>query len=134
MAFWPRRRPIQSTDAIFKSLSIDLRRSRKMRNGSQDNYQGNVSGAELERSNGITLADEEEHVLRCLGAALILQWNTLPAKLQRETLRQRRQHGRVVGDSCSESLIDSSQRDQPTFIGLLVFRGLGEISVDRLFA
>jgi hypothetical protein len=30
------------------------------------------------------LADEEEHVLRCLGAALIMQWNTLPRKLQRE--------------------------------------------------
>jgi len=49
-----------------------------------DNYQGNVSGAELERLNGITLANEEEHVLRCLGAALILQWDTFPAKLQRE--------------------------------------------------
>jgi len=41
-----------------------------------------VSG--VERLNGIILASEEEHVLRCLGAALILQWNTLPAKLQRE--------------------------------------------------
>jgi hypothetical protein len=30
------------------------------------------------------LAVEEEHVLRCLGAALIMQWNTLPTKLQRE--------------------------------------------------
>lgn len=30
------------------------------------------------------LAEEEEHVLRCLGAPLIMQWNTLPAKLQRE--------------------------------------------------
>jgi hypothetical protein len=30
------------------------------------------------------VAEEEEHVLRCLGAALIMQWNTLPAKLQRE--------------------------------------------------
>jgi hypothetical protein len=29
-------------------------------------------------------AEEEEHVLRCLGAALIMQWNTLPRKLQRE--------------------------------------------------
>ena len=38
----------------------------------------------LERLNGITLANEEEHVLRCLGAALILQWDTFPAKLQRE--------------------------------------------------
>jgi hypothetical protein len=31
-----------------------------------------------------TSAAEEEHILRCLGAALIMQWNRLPAKLQRE--------------------------------------------------
>jgi rubrerythrin len=30
------------------------------------------------------LAAEEEHVLRCLGAAVMMQWNTLPTKLQRE--------------------------------------------------
>lgn len=29
-------------------------------------------------------AEEEEHILRCLGAALIMQWNTLPTKLRRE--------------------------------------------------
>jgi hypothetical protein len=27
---------------------------------------------------------EGEHILRCLGAALIMQWNTLPTKLQKE--------------------------------------------------
>jgi hypothetical protein len=26
----------------------------------------------------------EEHILRCLGAAVIMQWNTIPTKLQRE--------------------------------------------------
>jgi len=31
-----------------------------------------------------SLAAEEERVLRCLGAAVIMQWNTVPAKLQRE--------------------------------------------------
>ena len=31
-----------------------------------------------------TLAAEEEHILRCLGAALTMQWNTLPTKLQKE--------------------------------------------------
>jgi hypothetical protein len=31
-----------------------------------------------------TLAAEEERVLRCLGAAVIMQWNTIPTKLQRE--------------------------------------------------
>lgn len=49
-----------------------------------DNYQSNVSGPKQGRSNGIALADEEEHVLRCLGAALIMQWNTLPTTLRRE--------------------------------------------------
>jgi hypothetical protein len=29
-------------------------------------------------------AQIEEHVLRCLGAAVIMQWNTIPTKLQRE--------------------------------------------------
>ena len=33
---------------------------------------------------GGTLAATEEHVLRCLGAAVIMQWNTVPKKLQRE--------------------------------------------------
>ena len=31
-----------------------------------------------------TLPAEEERVLRCLGASVIMRWNTLPAKLQRE--------------------------------------------------
>lgn len=31
-----------------------------------------------------TVAETEEHILRCLGAAVIMQWNTIPAKLQRE--------------------------------------------------
>lgn len=29
-------------------------------------------------------AEIEEHILRCLGAAVIMQWNTIPTKLQRE--------------------------------------------------
>jgi hypothetical protein len=30
------------------------------------------------------LAAEERHIIQCLGAALIMHWNTLPTKLQRE--------------------------------------------------
>jgi hypothetical protein len=48
-----------------------------------DNYQNTVR-TEQQRPVGPTLANEEELVLRCLGAALIMQWNILPAKLQRE--------------------------------------------------
>jgi hypothetical protein len=31
-----------------------------------------------------SLTNEEEHILRCLGAAVITQWNDLPTKIQRE--------------------------------------------------
>ena len=30
------------------------------------------------------VAEIEEHILRCLGAAVMMQWNTIPTKLQRE--------------------------------------------------
>ena len=30
------------------------------------------------------LAEEEERILNCLGAALLMRWNTVPTKLQRE--------------------------------------------------
>ena len=42
-----------------------------------------VCSTRQDETNRTTLAAEDQ-VLRCLGAALIMQWNTLPAKLQRE--------------------------------------------------
>jgi hypothetical protein len=36
------------------------------------------------RKDRIDLSEEEEEILRCLGAAVIMQWNTLPRKLKRE--------------------------------------------------
>jgi hypothetical protein len=41
-------------------------------------------GSDEKPSSHVTLAAEEEHVLRCLGASVIMQWNTIPTKLQRE--------------------------------------------------
>ncbi len=58
-----------------------------------DNHQHTVHAAEPNESErspeqkrpaDAILAEEEKHVLRCLGAALIMRWNTLPVKLQRE--------------------------------------------------
>lgn len=43
-----------------------------------------VKTSAQDRAHGEALGDEEEHVLRCLGAAVIMQWNTLPKTLQRE--------------------------------------------------
>jgi hypothetical protein len=37
-----------------------------------------------DRNGSEALAAEEEHVLRCLGAAVIMQWNNIPKKLKRE--------------------------------------------------
>ncbi len=49
---------------------------------SQDTHpQGDVAG---KRADLRTVAEIEEHILRCLGAAVIMQWNTIPTKLQRE--------------------------------------------------
>jgi hypothetical protein len=33
---------------------------------------------------GLALAQEEEHILRCLGAAVVMHWNTLPDQVRRE--------------------------------------------------
>src|SRR6478672_3478480 len=42
-------------------------------------------GAPREEHNELAfLTNEEEHILRCLGAAVIMQWNDLPTKIQRE--------------------------------------------------
>ena len=49
-----------------------------------DNHQKTVRRPNADVPAGESLAEQEEHVLRCLGAALIMQWNTLPRKLQRE--------------------------------------------------
>jgi hypothetical protein len=35
-------------------------------------------------ADAVTLAATEERILRCLGAAVIMQWNSIPKKLQRE--------------------------------------------------
>jgi len=52
--------------------------------GLADDYDSAVNAAEQDRTRGLALAAEEEHVLRCLGAAVIMQWNALPKTLQRE--------------------------------------------------
>jgi hypothetical protein len=49
-----------------------------------DNHDKTVRSTEFEQMNGAAIAQEEDQILRCLGAALILQWNTLPQKLRRE--------------------------------------------------
>jgi hypothetical protein len=42
-----------------------------------------VPSSECDHKRGV-LVKEDEHVLRYLGAAVMMRWSTLPAKLQRE--------------------------------------------------
>jgi hypothetical protein len=44
-----------------------------------------------------TLAAEEDHILRCLGAALIMQWNTLPTELQKKLFDNAGSMGELLG-------------------------------------
>jgi hypothetical protein len=50
-----------------------------------DNEGGAAKGAPQEARDDLTsLAKEEEQILRCLGAAVIMQWDDLPTDIQRE--------------------------------------------------
>jgi hypothetical protein len=46
--------------------------------------EGPDEGSDEKPSGLVALAVEEEHILRCLGAAVIMHWNTIATKLQRE--------------------------------------------------
>jgi len=50
-----------------------------------DNEGGAAKGAPQDARDDMTsLAKEEEHILRCLGAAVIMQWDDLPTDIQCE--------------------------------------------------
>jgi hypothetical protein len=54
-------------DKIIRSRGFDM--------------QDGAAGKPLDQN---TVPEIEEYILRCLGAAVIMQWNTIPTKLQRE--------------------------------------------------
>ena len=48
-----------------------------------NNFDKIIRAQDVHTSEG-GVAKTEEHILRCLGAAVIMQWDTIPTKLQRE--------------------------------------------------
>ena len=79
----------KQTDAVGEMQELKvLERSYTMMADNEELLQSNFDKAAQatpgERSEDDVLATEEERILRCLGAAVILQWNTIPRKLQRE--------------------------------------------------
>ena len=49
-----------------------------------DNYDKTLHGPNAGPPADLTIADDEDLMLRCLGAAVVMQWSTLPTKLKRE--------------------------------------------------
>jgi hypothetical protein len=89
-----------STDPDEKQALLDSKRSfTDLADNEQwlgDNFKNTVHSSDRALAKGVTLAAEEEHILRCMGAAVILQWSTLPAKLQRELYDAAGSMGEVV--------------------------------------
>lgn len=48
-----------------------------------DNEGGALGPGREEHDQPAVLVQEEEHILQCLGAAVIAQWNDLPTEIQR---------------------------------------------------
>jgi hypothetical protein len=49
-----------------------------------NNYDEAATISKRDGPTRVPLAGDDDTVLRCMGAALIMRWNTLPAKLQKE--------------------------------------------------
>jgi hypothetical protein len=46
--------------------------------------EGGALGSAGDGDRGAPLSEQEAHILQCLGAAVLLQWNDLPTHVQRE--------------------------------------------------
>ena len=63
----------------------DRTRKRPNKANALARWGGAAKGAPQKARDDMTsLAKEEEHILRCLGAAVIMQWDDLPTAIQRE--------------------------------------------------
>jgi hypothetical protein len=62
----------------------------------QDGTYGDVLSSKAKHV-GDALSAEEEHILRCLGAAVIMQWSSIPKKLQRELFDNASSMGELPG-------------------------------------
>jgi hypothetical protein len=49
-----------------------------------ENHQRTVQTAAVGSSGGPSSAEQEEHSLRCLGAAVIMEWSSLPSNVRRQ--------------------------------------------------
>ena len=70
--------------AKFRELQRNSTKSAEIEERLHGIYERTLDPGASNELNSLELAKEEEHVLRCLGAALLMQWNSLPTGVQRE--------------------------------------------------
>jgi hypothetical protein len=83
-------RKYQDSSASFSSLADN-------EEWLANNFNKTLQASDAKPSDHLVLAAEEEHVLRCLGASVIMQWNTIPTKLQRELFDTAGSMGELLG-------------------------------------
>jgi hypothetical protein len=71
------RRDFQQLEQRFTTLADNEQ-------GLAEDHDSAVHVADQDCPHDAALAEEEEYVLRCLGAAVIMQWDALPTSLRRE--------------------------------------------------
>lgn len=92
-----RRHELRELEARFSVLAVLTDNDELLR-------EENAVCRQQDDTNRTTLASEDR-VLRCLGAALIMQWNTLPAKLQRELFDDAGDMGELLDTSALKGQI-----------------------------
>jgi hypothetical protein len=75
------RRSIESLNALAENEDWLANNFNKIIEAQGAGAEKDAAGKPVARA---TVAEIEERILRCLGAAVIMQWNTIPTKLQRE--------------------------------------------------
>jgi hypothetical protein len=65
-----------------------------------------VPTSEYDHNRRAVLVKEDDYVLRCVGAAVMMRWNTLPAKLQRELVA----HASSLGEFDQDSSISPPEQ------------------------
>jgi hypothetical protein len=109
----PRRQQYRAKAAEFRAFLTNTPRSPKETSEFRDLEQTYTTLAENEEwmavhldktiqrrkdsENRTAIAEEEEQILKCLGAAVLMRWNTVPTKLQRELF------------DCASTIVDLQQ-------------------------
>ncbi len=75
------QRSIKSLNALAENEDWLANNFDKIIHSQDASTEKDAPGKPVDRA---TDAKTEEHILRCVGAAVIMQWNTIPTKLQRE--------------------------------------------------